>query len=256
MTFLFSTTRPRAGRLLGGSALGGGQLGPQLTVCGAAASVSISSCVSQTFPVVWATPVTTHVQSEGAGTERKGGRHVSRGCAGGRRPPLRRRFSAAGCPPPENQRALATPRGPGTRSTAQLLELSLPCSPPDFMCGLYREETTWRPSGKLSFSGNCGFKTFARSSPNKRNKERRTEPSFGARGDGSGQVSRRDRALGRDGRGREQRWAGEGGPGAVRCRSEARDGPAAGRSSPPLAKQWPSRPFTTTSGKLPRHLHF
>lgn len=175
---------------------------------------------------------------------------------GGRRPPLRRRFSAAGCPPPENQRALATPRGPGTRSTAQLLELSLPCSPPDFMCGLYREETTWRPSGKLSFSGNCGFKTFARSSPNKRNKERRTEPSFGARGDGSGQVSRRDRALGRDGRGREQRWAGEGGPGAVQCRSEARDGPAAGRSSPPLAKQRPPRPFTTTSGKLPRHLHF
>lgn len=83
MTFSFSTTRPRAGRLLGGSALGGGQLGPRLTVCGAAASVSISSCVSQTFPVVWATPVTTHVQSEGAGTERKGGRHVSHGCAGG-----------------------------------------------------------------------------------------------------------------------------------------------------------------------------
>lgn len=182
----------------------------------------------------------------------------------GRRPPLRRRFSAARSAsaqrvravPPENQRALATPRGPGTRSTAQLLELSLPCSPPDFMCGLYREETTWRPSGKLSFSGNCGFKTFARSSPNKRNKERRTEPSFGARGDGSGQVSRRDRALGRDERGREQRWACEGGPGAVRCRSEARDGPAAGHSSPPLAKQRPSRSFTTTSGKLPRHLHF
>lgn len=48
--FLSLNQRPRQG----------GCGGPALTVCGAAVSVSISSWVNQTFPVVWGDPGTRH----------------------------------------------------------------------------------------------------------------------------------------------------------------------------------------------------
>lgn len=71
MTFLFPTKRPGMVPLVSGVPWEEDRLGAGLTVCGEAASVSISSCVNQTFPVVYGDPGTTTSRAREAVTERK-----------------------------------------------------------------------------------------------------------------------------------------------------------------------------------------